>query len=189
MLLPYVDDVSTIPMDQRDPIDEIETLQCEMKRFFLIWNAKLSLCKEKNTLSLSCYPLHHMSNACSWEKNKCYQMDSKNCVKCTVKYLKTEESWFYANDPDFFLLVNFQDKDYAKVQFVESLMNVEVFLDRADPRRLVFITKDQNSLEIVFSDTQKSLLAHNEINCNKLACRERYIMLMSKLLDQLSNCN
>lgn len=192
LLLPYVDDILNVPMEQRDPLDDVEAMVCEMKRFLLLWKAKLALCKDKTMFTLDVFPLYYMSNACCWQKDKRYLMENKNCVKCTVKLNKTEENIHYASDSDFFLLIQPESvlSEYIDVRYVESLLNIDVLSDRADPRRLVIIAKNsESSMELVFSDPQRCLWAQKEISNTKSACKERYMMLLTKLFVQLENCN
>ena len=192
LLLAYVDDISGIPLEQRDPADDNEAIVCEIRRFLLLWGVKLKVGRDKTVFLLDVYPLYYMNDACCWEKGKRYQMENKNCVKCSVKFNKHEEYLHYANDPDFFLLVHPENKlsDYVDVKFVESLLNIEVLPDRSDPRRLVIMVKNQSTnLDLVFSDPQRCLWALKEINNSKQACRDRYVILLNKLFSQLEGCN
>lgn len=192
LLLPYVDDIADLPLEQRDPLDEVEALKCEIKRFFLVWSVKLALNKDETIFPLDVYPLYYMSNNFSWEKGKKYQIDLKNTLKCIVKYKRLEENSYFIYDPDFFLLGQAErDDDYIEITFMENLLNIEAIDDRSDPRRLVVVVvKDQDqNLEIMFPDPQKCLSTLKDINNSKLGCRERYIMLISKLFSQLSSCD
>ena len=80
--------------------------------------------------------------------------------------------------------------DYVDIKFTKSLLDIDVVSDRSDPRRLViFDNKQEQNIELLFPDTQKCSWAFKEITNNKQGCRERYIMLTTKLFTQLSSFN
>ncbi|OMJ90324.1 hypothetical protein SteCoe_7351 [Stentor coeruleus] len=202
VLLPYGEEGITLSLDQRDPQDEIEALRCQIQRFFSLWSVKLSLDRDNNIFSLDMYPLYFMANSCCWEKDKTYQNNNKNYVKCTVKLKKGDQNMYFISDPDFFLLVLpdmkyaessdllHNELNYVSVRFVESYLNIDIITDRADPRRLVILPKKQEkTIELIFEDPQKCLCAFKEICNNKTNCKENYIGLVTKLFYQLSSCN
>jgi hypothetical protein len=182
---------TSVNLEYRDPVDNIEKMHCDMQRFFSLWSVKLSLTNDKNLLPLSIYPIYYLSSSFIWELNKTYKNKDKNFVRCTVKYNKSEEVLYYISDPEFALLVasDVKYKDCFVVKVVENLLNVEIVPDRADPRKLVlFVRNRAETVEIGFADPQRCLWTYKDLENSQKTCKEQYVTVFNQLVDQLT-CN
>ena len=189
LMMPYNEELSNLPLEYREPLNEAESLKCEIQRLFAVWQVKLALACDPSLLTLKVYPLFSLSHANVVQKDKSYHMRNRNLVKFIVKLKKAEENFLYASDPDFILFVKPDPKyeDFYIVKVCHSLMNIETMQDRSDPRRLVLMVSPiDETYEMVFSDPQQCMWTLREIHNAKEKCRERYIELLSKLFRQLA---
>ena len=189
LLMPYNEELSNLPLEYREPLDETESLKCEIQRLFAIWQVKLALACDPSLINLKVYPLFYLSNAEVVQKDKSYHMRNRNLVKFMFKLKKVEENFYYASDPDFILFVKQDPKyeDFYIVKICHSLMNIETMQDRSDPRRLVLMVNSMDeTFEMVFNDPQQCMWTLREINSAKEKCRERYIGLLRKLFRKLT---
>ena len=198
LIYPVIENnLAQIPLDQRQPVSELESIRLEIKLFFLLRKAKYLLCQEEipPNYNINTYPLTYLKSECDWKQDQTYLMgEERQFVMCNMKLGKENFVRFLTEDEDYFVLVEPDQYrlNYATVRTITKLRNVEVMADRADPRSLVIaIKKNQDSYQVVltFEDSQRCVWAKRKIEENRKVSKSNDISLIESLLDSLDiNC-